>query len=165
MTHETRSPASLDYVRAFVQAAERVLGEVIGEVPTKGAPVFQTEPSIALQEVNVTVGITGDLQGQANFGMNMQTALALASIMMMETVEGLDEMSISALQELSNMISGNARFFLNDLGMRSDITPPTMLIGKDMTAAWHRIRAMTVPLDLSAGKIFVTVGIRQGESA
>jgi len=163
MINEPRSAASLDYVRAFVQAAERVLGEVIGEVPTKGTPIFQKEPSIGLQEVNVTVGITGDLQGQVNFGMDMATALGIASTMMMETVSTLDEMSISALQELSNMISGNARFFLNDLGVKSDITPPTMLVGKDMSATWHRIRAMAVPLELSSGKILVTVGIRQGE--
>ncbi len=163
MINEPRSAASLDYVRAFVQAAERVLGEVIGEVPTKGTPIFQKEPSIGLQEVNVTVGITGDLQGQVNFGMDMATALGIASIMMMETVSALDEMSISALQELSNMISGNARFFLNDLGVKSDITPPTMLVGKDMSATWHRIRAMAVPLDLSCGRILVTVGIRQGD--
>lgn len=163
MINEPRSAASLDYVRAFVQSAERVLGEVIGEVPTKGTPIFQKEPSIGLQEVNVTVGITGDLQGQVNFGMDMTTALAIASTMMMETVTALDEMSISALQELSNMISGNARFFLNDLGVKSDITPPTMLVGKDMSATWHRIRAMAVPLDLSTGRILVTVGIRQGE--
>lgn len=162
MINEPRSAASLDYVRAFVQAAERVLGEVIGEVPTKGTPIFQKEPSIGLQEVNITVGITGDLQGQVNFGMDMATALGVASIMMMEPVTELDEMSISALQELANMISGNARFFLNDLGMKSDITPPTMLVGKEMSATWHRIRAMAVPLDLSAGKILVTVGIRQG---
>lgn len=163
MINEPRSAASLDYVRAFVQAAERVLGEVIGEVPTKGTPIFQKEPSIGLQEVNVTVGITGDLQGQVNFGMDLTTALSIASTMMMETVTELDEMSISALQELANMISGNARFFLNDLGVRSDITPPTMLVGKDMSATWHRIRAMAVPLDLSAGRLLVTVGIRQGE--
>ncbi|HEY9856707.1 MAG TPA: chemotaxis protein CheX [Stenomitos sp.] len=163
MINEPRSAASLDYVRAFVQAAERVLGEVLGEVPTKGTPIFQKEPSIGLQEVNVTVGITGDLQGQVNFGMDMTTALAIASTMMMETVAALDEMSISALQELSNMISGNARFFLNDLGVKSDITPPTMLVGKDMSATWHRIRAMAVPLEISSGKILVTVGIRQGE--
>lgn len=163
MINEPRSAASLDYVRAFVQAAERVLGEVIGEVPTKGTPIFQKEPSIGLQEVNVTVGITGDLQGQVNFGMDMATALGIASTMMMETVTALDEMSISALQELANMISGNARFFLNDLGVKSDITPPTMLVGKDMSATWHRIRAMAVPLELASGRLLVTVGIRQGE--
>lgn len=166
MVNEPRSPASnLDYVRAFVQAAERVLQEVLGETPTKGTPIFQTESRVSLQEVNVTIGITGGVQGQVNFGMDMSAALAIASTMMMETVAELDEMSISALQELCNMISGNARFYLNDLGVRSDITPPTLLVGKDVSATWHRIRAMAVPLTLANGRIIVTVGIRQGESA
>lgn len=163
MTQETRAGSNLDYVRGFVSAAERVMQEVIGEAPSKGSPSFQSGAAITLQEVNVNVGITGDVQGQVNFGMTQATALGIASAMMMETVAVLDEMSISALQELANMISGNARFFLNDLGLRTDITPPTMLMGRDITATWHKIRAMSVPLTLSAGVMTVTVGIRQGE--
>lgn len=163
MTNDTRAPSNLEYVRGFVQAAERVLSEVIGETPTKGTPVFQTSAAVTLQEVNITVGITGDVQGQVNFGMSTTTALGVASLMMMEPVELLDEMSVSALQELANMISGNARFYLNDLGLKSDITPPSMLMGKDITATWHKIRAMSVPLTLAAGVMTVTVGIRQGE--
>ena len=163
MVNEPHSPARLDYIRAFVQSAERVLGEVIAEVPQKGTPKFQSSATIALQEVNVTVGITGDLQGLVNYGMDMSLALAIASTMMMEQVNELDEMSISALQELANMISGNARFFLNDLGVKSDITPPTLLVGTDVSATWHKIRAMTVPLTLASGVITVTVGLRQGD--
>jgi CheY-specific phosphatase CheX len=47
--------------------------------------------------------------------------------------------------------------------VKSDITPPTLLVGNDVSATWHKIRAMTVPLTLPTGVITVTVGLRQGD--
>ena len=156
--------AGLDYVRAFCQAAEQVLQEVLCETPVRGTPVFQIGPSIALQPINVGVGITGDLTGHVNFGMDPATAHGVAGTMMMEEVTELDEMAISALSELANMISGNARYFLNQNGTSSDITPPSVLMGAAINGTWHGVRAMSVPLTLGAGVITLTVGIRAKES-
>lgn len=151
--------STLDYVKAFVHAAEHVLGMTINETPDKGTPAFQVEPTFNLQNVNVFLGITGDVEGQVNFGMDMPTALGIASAMMMEEVTVLDEISISALQELSNMISGNATVVLSESRMKLDITPPSLVMGKDMTATWHKTRALAVPLKLSCGVLTVTAGI------
>jgi chemotaxis protein CheX len=79
-------------------------------------------------------------------------------------VTAFDEISISALQELSNMVAGNGRFQLHDLGVISDITPPSMLMGRGIKATWHRIRAMSLPLQVSQGTVVVTVGLKQGKS-
>lgn len=154
----------LDFVRAFGQAAEQVLQEVLSETPTRGAPSFQMGPTIPLQEVNVQVGITGELTGHVNFGMNLYTAKAIAGIMMMEEVPELDEMAISALSELANMIAGNARTYLNQLAGFSDITPPSVLMGASISGTWAHVRAMSIPLALGAGTIHLTVGIRAKES-
>lgn len=151
--------STLDYVKAFVRAAEHVLGMTIGETPDKGAPAFHVDPTFNLQNVNIFLGITGDLNGQVNFGMDMPTALGISSAMMMETVTELDEISISAIQELANMISGNATMILGESDLKLDITPPSLVMGKDMTATWHKTRALAVPLKLSCGVITVTAGI------
>ncbi len=154
----------LDIIRAFGQASEQVLQEVLGESPTRGAPTFQIGPTIPLQEVNVQVGVTGNLTGHVNFGMDMTTALALAGTMMMEEIHELDEMALSALSELANMIAGNARTFLNQLAGFSDITPPSVLMGASISGTWSHIRAMSIPLVLGAGTIHLTVGIRVKET-
>ena len=154
------NPASLDYVRVFLRASQRYLAEVLGEVPKRGQPVFQVDASLALQEINISIGVTGDLRGLVNFGMDKPTLLAIASTMMMENCTELDELSISAVMELSNIISGNARTGLSELGKFSDITPPTYFAGKAVVGSWHRMRAMSVPMILSKGTVFVTVGIR-----
>lgn len=152
--------SSLDYVRAFSQAAENVLEQLLGEKPTRGTPSFQLGATLQLQQVNAIVGLTGGVKGQIAYGMDKQTALAVAGAMMMEEVTVLDEMGISALSELSNMISGNATVILSQSGAVSDITPPSVVMGSSVMAAWYGIRAMVMPLKLSLGTMYVTVGLR-----
>lgn len=161
MANAKEGVSRLEYVRSFIQAATRVIGEVIGEEPSAGAPQFQMNPLVRLGDVNVSLGITGDIPGQVCYGMDMQTSLNLAGAMLMEPCHAHDEMSVSALQELGNMISGNARTYLAQLDVRADITPPKTIVGQDMSANWHRIRAMSVPLTLSHGTITLVVGIAQ----
>lgn len=153
----------LDYIRAFGQAADQVMQEVLGETPSRGTPTFQMGPTMPLQAVNVQVGITGALTGHVNFGMDERTALAIAGAMMMEEVTKLDEMGMSALSELANMISGNARTYLQQLVGFADITPPTLLIGESIMSTSVNIRAMSVPLSLGSGTIHLTVGVRAKE--
>ncbi len=161
MANQTSNVARLDYVRGFIQAATSVIAQVVGEEPTVGSPQFQIGPMVHLGDVNVSLGISGDIPGQVNYGMDMQTSLNIASAMLMETCAAHDEMSISALQELGNMISGNARTYLAQLNVTSDITPPKTVIGHDISANWHRIRAMSIPLVMSHGTLMLVVGIQQ----
>lgn len=159
MLSQTPSVARMDYVRGFIQAATKVIGEVIGEEPVVGAPNFQVGPMVQLGDVNVSLGITGDIPGQVAYGMDLQTSLNIASAMLMEPYEAHDEMTISALQELGNMISGHARTHLSGLNIFSDITPPKTVVGQDVCVNWHRLRAMRVPLALSHGTLMLVVGI------
>jgi len=44
----------------------------------------------------------------------------------------LDELSLSAIGELGNMTSGSIAMNLEKLGYKIDITPPTVITGRDM---------------------------------
>lgn len=156
--------SSLDYVRAFSQAAENVLEQLLGEKPVRGTPTFQLGATLQLQQVNSIIGLTGGVTGQIAYGMDKATAHAIAGAMMMEEVTSLDEMAISALSELANMISGNATVILSQSGAVSDITPPSVVMGGSVMAAWYGIRAMIMPLKLSQGTLYVTVGLRPKRS-
>lgn len=159
MPEHSHVVSALEYVNAFVEAAERVLEGVIGEAPVKTEPVLMTSPTFSLQNVNVTLEVTGDVKGQVNFSMAMSTALHMGSAMMMRPIEELDDMAMSALQELANMITGHACMILTDQDLVLDITTPLLLIGQDLSVTWHKARAMSVQLTLSIGTITVTGGV------
>ena len=149
-----------DYLKAFDVAAVQVIEEVVGEAPIKGPPIAQFGSSMKLHAVNVQIGIAGSLSGHFRLSMDDETARALAGVMLGEEVAQLDEMSLSALSELGNMIAGNARTALNETGGVSDITPPSILQAEGAKETWYNLNALSVPLTLPFGTIHLAVGIR-----
>ncbi|MFQ9934260.1 MAG: chemotaxis protein CheX [Lachnospiraceae bacterium] len=92
------------------------------------------------------VGVTGVLRGQVLLTMNEENAKEIASKMMMGMpIEALDEMSRSALGELSNMIMGNAATLFSSQGIAMDITPPISLFGDNIKLQID-IPALKIPL-------------------
>ncbi|WGS64102.1 chemotaxis protein CheX [Marinitoga aeolica] len=84
-------------------------------------------------EVVVTIGFIGDLDGNIHMGLSVESAKVIVSQMMMGMpVEKLDEMSLSALGELGNMISGSIAINLEKLGYKINITPPSIMHGNNI---------------------------------
>ena len=61
------------------------------------------------------------------YGFADGTGPAVASAMMGEPITELDDMSMSALGELANMITGNAATQLSAKGYECDISPPLII--------------------------------------
>ena len=118
------------YVYPFVEPAIRVWEHEMGEsLQLTGA--FISHPPHVTGDLTAIIGITGDLRGTVIYQMSKQVALAVASQMIGEPVETLDEMALSALGEMANMMSGNATTMLAEAGHVCNISPPAMLVPKD----------------------------------
>lgn len=92
------------------------------------------------------VGVTGDLKGQVLLVMNIEHALLIASKMMYGMpITELDEMSSSALSELSNMIMGNTATLFSSQNIHIDITPPMSMMGTQMHIT-SDAQALRIPL-------------------
>lgn len=78
--------------------------------------------------ISACIGIIGDIDGQITMLMDAETGKALASEMLdgMEIME-VDDMVISAVGELCNMIMGNACSTISLTNKNVDITPPTVV--------------------------------------
>ncbi|GAB6188555.1 chemotaxis protein CheX [Marinitoga arctica] len=84
-------------------------------------------------EVVVTIGFIGDLHGNIHIGLSVESAKAVVSNMMMGMpIERLDEMGLSALGELGNMISGSIAINLEKMGHKINITPPSIMYGNNI---------------------------------
>ena len=92
------------------------------------------------------VGVTGVLKGQVLLVMSEHNANLMDSkIMMRMPVNELDEMSSSALGELSNMIMGNTATLFAGQGIAMDITPPISMYGENLRLQID-IPALKIPL-------------------
>ena len=84
----------------------------------------------ASDSVIIMIGVTGEVRGQVLMSFPEAHALHVASKMMMGMpVTALDDMSASAINELGNMMMGNAATILSTKGIAMDITPPTLCRG------------------------------------
>lgn len=113
--------------------------------------------------VVIMIGITGEMKGQVMLAFAEDVACEIASKMCMMPIEQLDDLSLSAICELGNMIMGNAATLYSTNGIGIDITPPTICRG-NMHFSSALAKNICVPLILEDGKaveINITVKTEQ----
>lgn len=151
---------AFQHLDSFVRAAYHVVETMVHPAVQSGRPFFNEDP-LHKYEVCVLVGVLGDLQGQVICGMSEQTACRIASRMLGYEVTSLDDMSKSAICELKNIIIGNASINLSHVGLRCNITPPLLLIGKEVPDFLKHIQtALAVPLDTGCGAVEMNLALR-----
>ncbi len=148
-----------EHVNPFLEAASHVIGSLFGQEPNIGHLFLRQQPYRAA-EVSVLIGVTGHLRGQFIITMQSEIAKGIASQMMggMPVTE-LDELSMSAIGELGNMIAGNTSTAFADMGMNIDITPPTVLEGSQIKIS-SGSTTLAVPLHMSLGDIELALSLR-----
>jgi chemotaxis protein CheX len=149
----------VEYINPFIVAAHSVLESVLGAAPTKGTLAMQPT-TFTSQQCNVVCGVTGQAQGQVIYGMSLTTADKIASTMLGQPIKTFDQLAASAIAELGNMISGNAMSKLAEGSYLCDITPPTVIRGRDVKISTLSIPAVVIPLEIPQGEFYITVGLQ-----
>lgn len=133
------------HINPFLQSSISIMESVTSVKMTVGKP---ERTDFAFKELTyaIQVGVVGEMKGQVILAMEEENAKEIASKMMFGMpVNELDEMSSSALNELSNMIMGNTATIFSTLGIMIDITPPLAVHGRDLKLK-SDIEGIKVPL-------------------
>ena len=137
---------NIEYINPFIEASQTVLMQVASLDAKLGKVYLKTAP-YSSEDIIIMVGLTGKIRGQAIFSMSRAFGLKIASAMMMGMpVTEFDEMSKSAISEMSNMIMGNAATILYNRGINIDITPPSLLMGENMQITPSKMKTICIPL-------------------
>lgn len=149
-----------EIVNSFISAAIKVINSFASGPFAVGRP-FVRQNTFSTKEIIIILGITGEIKGQAAFSMSGELAKNIASSMMMGMpVAEIDDMAKSALSELGNMIMGNSATLLFNNGIKTDITPPSLLTGKSMELSSSDMETICVPLNSTLGTIEFDIGIK-----
>lgn len=142
-----RKALDVSNINPFLQSAISVFESVTQLKLSVGHPSL-TNFSFQKPTYTITVGVVGQMKGQAVLAMDLEHAKEVASKMMFGMpVTELDDMACSALNELSNMIMGNTATVFSTQGKIIDITPPISMIGTDLKVQ-SDIDPICVPLML-----------------
>jgi chemotaxis protein CheX len=142
------------------------IGAVTGIMPQIGFSNI-TRKGISLKEkkfmvsgVVLTLGIVGDKKGNVVYSIDMDGAKKIASTMMMGMpVEELDDMSKSALSELSNMLTANASINFSNDGINVDISVPTMMYGEEIEINLQKDNIVCIDFDVDGIALSVNVAL------
>lgn len=151
----------VEFINPFIKATTEVLKQIANLHFDTGKPYIKASPYTA-KNLIIVVGITGEIRGQAVISLDTELAKKIASAMMMGMpVNELDELSKSALSELANMIMGNSATLLFNTGINIDITPPTLMMGENLSISSGSMRTVCVPLSHEMGEISLDISVKE----
>lgn len=119
----------INYTNAFTQSAIDTIAMITGESLAVGESYVHHHTEIE-NAVAVYLNLIGQLQGYVLIRFSIENAKTMASTMMMGMpIETIDDMAVSALSELGNMIMGGASTNLAASNIITDISTPTLIQG------------------------------------
>ena len=147
------------YINPFINSISGVFaGLGLGEVVSRN--IFRKDTFICRYNLTTIIGISGSINGNIALSMPYDTAKKIASAMMMGMeVAEIDEISVSALGELTNMVCGQAAIDFSMQNLTAEITPPTIIHGDNMKAIISQVETTAVELSSSLGNIELNIGL------
>lgn len=156
------SGVNVEYINPFLMAGVSVLKGMCQVDVKIGKPNMQASCNFQDDTLVIIIGITGEMKGQVMLAFTKEVYCDIATRMVMYQVNELDELAMSAICELGNMIMGNAATVFSTKGIGIDITPPTMCKGNvNFTSNTTNI---CIPLfydDNNSKKVDINISVRQ----
>ena len=114
--------------KPFVQATINVLSSMTGLSPVPGKPYIKNTDK-AQGDVSAIVGITGCKSGAIALSFSQSCAIALVKGMLGDAIEDIIADTRDAVGEITNMISGQARATLSEMGLPLQGSTPSIIFG------------------------------------
>ena len=153
---------NVQFLNPFLEAANEVLKAEIGVEVTRGEISLQRS-ALTANEVTVLLSMVGQLQGVVLYGMSKATACMLVSRMMGEPITELDSLAQSGVAELGNVLTGRATIKLSEIGLQTDISPPTVIIGAGVTVSTLDFPRLVVPIRFEEHALEAHLALRLAE--
>lgn len=126
-----------EMINPFLGAAVNVISTMAMLEPSPGKPYLKTDKK-ASGDISGIIGLTGDKKGVIVLSFSAPAACKIVGSMLGEEYGELGPDISDAVGELTNMISGDARRRLAELGYTFEAGLPTIISGKG-----HQIESIT----------------------
>jgi chemotaxis protein CheX len=148
-----------DILEPFVEAARDVIATELDCEISPGKLAIATGAATTL-DVTAVVGITGQVTGIAMFGMPETMAIGIVEKMLGTSTPELDDLSLSGIAELANVITGRASTHLAKLGVYTRLVPPIVLLGAGSRLSTASIHRLVVPLATQLGTLETQLALK-----
>ena len=147
------------YINPFVDAVRRLFKTMLTLPVTIGPPELNQEAK-PRHDVCGVIAVAGEVNCQVVVSMMPPLAMSLASELLGDTVEQIDEDCLDAVGEIANMIAGNAKTdFPEGAGT---ISVPSVVIGRDKVAYPRATPIISIPCETGKGPLHIDVALKMG---
>ena len=155
-----------EHVNAFLVPAVEVLQKMartevkVGKVTRLGRDTGSTVSTVD-HHLSIIIGLKGRLSGSVILTSPRPVAERLSGLITRTPPEELDEGDVRAIMaEVANTVVGNATGLLYELGIQQGITPPTVILGPEVSFGFDTgVESVQIPLQTDAGEITVVVSL------
>ncbi len=120
--------SEIEIARPFIRATIDILQTMAGIGATAGTPYIKKTHQ-AKGDVSALVGVTGDRVGTIAVSFTRPCALALVRGMLGDDIQDVLQDTQDAVGEVTNMVSGQARAGLAEMGVVLQGSTPTVIVG------------------------------------
>jgi chemotaxis protein CheX len=152
---------NVKFLNPFVSAAHEILSHEMHEVVQRGDLCLENGMYVT-DDLTVIISLIGAVDGTVFFSMSEEVAMQMASVIMGERFDSLDKLAQSGIAELGNVITGRASMKLAEAGYETNISTPSLIIGKGATLSTLEYPRLIVPLTTSIGSITIHLALREG---
>lgn len=152
----------VEMLKPFVEGAAEVLQIEVKTTVDKGNLTLQ-KSALTTNEVTVMLNLVGDIRGVVLFCLSQETGLKMVSRILEQEFTEFDSMAQSGIAELGNVITGRSTVKLSKAGYRVDISPPTVITGKDVKISTLDFARIVVPLKTELGTVEIHLAIRENK--
>lgn len=152
---------NVKFLNPFVNSAHEILSLEMREEVQRGELCLETGTYVT-DDVTVIISLIGAVDGTVFFSMSKEAAMQMASALMGERFESLDKVAQSGIAELGNVITGRASMKLAEAGYETNISTPSLIIGKGATLSTLEYPRLLVPLKTSMGLMTIHLALREG---
>jgi len=152
---------NVKFLNPFVGSAHETLSLELHETVGRGDLRLENGP-YQTDDLTVIISLIGAVDGTVFFSMSKETARQMASVLMGEKFGTLDKLAQSGIAELANVITGRASTKLSEAGYESNISTPSLILGRGATISTLDYPRLVVPLTTSAGLLVIHLALREG---
>jgi len=117
-------------INPFINATVNVL-ETMAFTKVRAGNPYLKKDQVAQGDVSGVIGLMGKVSGTISVSFTEKSILSIVSSMLGEEIKELNEEIKDAVGEITNMISGQARLKLEEVGRSLKAAIPTVIMGKD----------------------------------
>lgn len=147
------------YINPFINAVRRLFKTMMDLPLSIGQPGLNREAKPQYDVCGI-IDVNGEVNGRVVVSMPEAVAAQLASALLGDAIQALDEDVMDAVGEIANMIAGNAKTdFPESAGT---ISVPRVVIGRESVPYPAATPVIQIPCQTETGPLHIDVALREG---